>query len=1159
MKKQKENTSQVRNSAVNQTTKKQGRPLKEVVPSNNTKYLRENVPINIPNTKISEGRDYYPYAQPFEIFPEWNEEEAQALSRECISNQLLNQNSNILLSNTSITDVLEYSDSYHSEIEKNLPHSLLHYCNYNVRWLRPREYVKNFLLDKEIKMSYPKKNYVRMRVDIKDTYDIFKRALASENEDYELNIDTLLADDEESRKKNIYKEFYRIIDRPLELRVVDSKDRQETDEEYKNRRDLEILERNRQEAMIKSSKKVKLVDSKKTAITGHKVINEKNLANNNPQLQSIIGYNEERLTIKVACPSNITISESFRDPIKVMSNSNIPTKMMFYNFGKWVGSILQTILDLNIYDAYTNKPIWYNIYPQKDNIPIYNPSGKYMIKLYLMGKPRKIEIDDRIPCNQDDEYILPMSASIEELWPALFTKALIKLNMYKMKYPNYVTDEIGDCSIIYNLTGYIGQTVDLENQAEEDIKFLKSLQEMLSDEIYCEKKKFLISYKKSSPPKEEENGNDERLSCGEEGDQNKLLIKRSIKAGSNKADRRKSVRQLTNILFDEKFDRSSQRRLSYNNVFLKNMFHVGVQSSNRRASALNVYNSNIFNKAGNKDQDEPTLLNLPSLQDFQPLTTGNSNLYFDFAYSISDFFDNENFNMNRLNQLDFSDLKQQLKDFQVSIVYKQLNKEDKKKYITSLIELKNKQKEEKIKRLEDLKKEGKKFNLVKIMNESLGNNSLNFYIPYTQEEILMVKKCLLNNWDFPPPSYFDDKYKGVYRPNIIKENNHKKSIDNKNTENNLFTLPNSSSPGNKTTSKFLNREYLPKTKENIIDHNHVTRSTKDRKNLSDSMFGISEEHSTEQKNQGGNGQFYWNKESYMQLIDHNIEQFDYEKDPVIRQNGGVWIYYPEFKSYFNRFIILHNPNKIYKGQIISENPWNDWQNDLFEPNEENEVFVLNKNEHYNIFDNDSSMLILFQPNSEKTFNHYEKIKSYVCFDIIDSDQNVIHNELIMKSFFCTFHSTSLKTNKDYFIITKGASVPFGYFLQIFAESHSVSRMSHNTYLKKKHGFQSFFSKIDHPTLDKNKLYILFRFSVKTPNNFKDLLSVKFYIKYPDKYSKRYFKLVCYENTMTNKKVFNFNEMIKLKQDGNIYYVKSFLCIYYNFLFSLFLALIQHLF
>jgi WD40 repeat protein len=48
-----------------------------------------------------------------------------------------------------------------------------------------------------------------------------------------------------------------------------------------------------------------------------------------------------------------------------------------------------------IWDLNTKKSILYNIYPQKDGIPIYNPKGKYIIKLYLMGKERKVIIDDK--------------------------------------------------------------------------------------------------------------------------------------------------------------------------------------------------------------------------------------------------------------------------------------------------------------------------------------------------------------------------------------------------------------------------------------------------------------------------------------------------------------------------------------------------------------------------------------------------------------------------------------------------------------------------------------------------------------------------------------------------------------------------------------------
>ena len=38
--------------------------------------------------------------------------------------------------------------------------------------------------------------------------------------------------------------------------------------------------------------------------------------------------------------------------------------------------------------------LWQKIYPQEHGVPIYNPKGKYWVKLYHLGKLRKIEIDD---------------------------------------------------------------------------------------------------------------------------------------------------------------------------------------------------------------------------------------------------------------------------------------------------------------------------------------------------------------------------------------------------------------------------------------------------------------------------------------------------------------------------------------------------------------------------------------------------------------------------------------------------------------------------------------------------------------------------------------------------------------------------------------------
>ncbi len=92
---------------------------------------------------------------------------------------------------------------------------------------------------------------------------------------------------------------------------------------------------------------------------------------------------------------------------------------------------------------------------------VYNPNGVYWIKLFHMGKYRKIEIDDRMPCNKNDDLLTPRCESLEEIWPALISKALLKLFSYKYKQHDYFCEEIGDISIMYALTGYIGETIEI--------------------------------------------------------------------------------------------------------------------------------------------------------------------------------------------------------------------------------------------------------------------------------------------------------------------------------------------------------------------------------------------------------------------------------------------------------------------------------------------------------------------------------------------------------------------------------------------------------------------------------------------------------------------------------------------------------------------------
>ena len=94
--------------------------------------------------------------------------------------------------------------------------------------------------------------------------------------------------------------------------------------------------------------------------------------------------------------------------------------------GRWVGSQLQVIKDRDVRDIISGLPLWTKIYPQVDGAPVYNPSGKYWIRLYYMGKERKIEIDDRMPCNIGIP-LLPQSAVPQQLWAMLISKAILKL------------------------------------------------------------------------------------------------------------------------------------------------------------------------------------------------------------------------------------------------------------------------------------------------------------------------------------------------------------------------------------------------------------------------------------------------------------------------------------------------------------------------------------------------------------------------------------------------------------------------------------------------------------------------------------------------------------------------------------------------------------
>ncbi len=333
--------------------------------------------------------------------------------------------------------------------EINLPASLEYYCQSQIKWLRPEQYIREYLVEREVKILNPNKNSIKLRKRIKETFlemnqdklsyhysgdlDENKSTQSNNRKKHHIISSELTLDEKRFRQLN--KEIFKYYDMHIDIKVVPILDNNEPEKE-KSFSDISLNNNN--------------------------IVNDLSINLNNLNNKSTINANrndrnkpEQKTTTNL-----ISLQPHQPQPNKVLLPSDLSLDDKLPNFSKWMSSIMQLIKDLEMFQISSL------IYPQKDGVPVFNPVGRYWVKLFHMGKYRKVEIDDRMPCTKFDEFLFPRCESIEELWPALLTKAICKLYSYKVNKIKFLRDktvpyENSDVSVLYSLTGFVPEHLNL--------------------------------------------------------------------------------------------------------------------------------------------------------------------------------------------------------------------------------------------------------------------------------------------------------------------------------------------------------------------------------------------------------------------------------------------------------------------------------------------------------------------------------------------------------------------------------------------------------------------------------------------------------------------------------------------------------------------------
>ena len=1095
--------------------KKTTKNSQDYIPSSiKQENIRESIPIQFPETVDNiYTMDFLPNI----LFEEWpQDEEIKSFDFTNNGQKYNDPNSNLII----------------------FPYSLRKETYSSMVWLRPKEYMSQKNLIKLIKEKYKNRNYnyIKNKIDLAQNnllnFEVHNNDDPNKNDNVYENKDSISDNDNENK-----------LPENIQESIFSSLENMKTN--IKRRNSINIANIEGQNSYFgKEFYNSKLnEEEKQILIENNNIINEfyivpyeKNNINQQIEKQPIKQQNNHKSNKNHKNTKKNKTIEIIQIIYDKLNPSNLNLGIPLCDYCRWVSSQYQILLDNNINTENNENHFLRKIYPQdKNGVPIYNPSGLYWVKLFHMGKYRKIVIDDKFPVHKETfENFLPQCTSPYELWPLILTKAIIKLYSYKYKCESYERDEVGDCSILYSLTRYIG----IKLPYNKFIKYLTNLQEIKNKQLLNSNKKnknnnneeekvdiiilngknnnhygynLIIGYISSGPYSEEKLPPKKELKKNFYSNEDL-----NIKLNNNNIDPFPFIEKNKNNIFytdktykikDLNINIKSRRSIN----ILKKPFISTPSDDEKLLNKLKKYTvistkkeldpSNKFQKYFDEHRFLTTESIYKSYQKYIIKKTNKihkSGIICDVGYTLLEIFQCGNFNMKRLKPIYFGDMKLDIK-----VKYKQMSPEEKSVYLEQIKELRKNQKKEKDNRINKYIHTGENILFLKFTNKSLFNDNKKLYqidTLYDLKEIEAAKFCIKNNFHFLPDNYFESSF----IPKLIK--------DEETGEINFWTK--------NFYHKLLKKYFKLKIDEKklILEEERKLESLK--KEESKKNRGIYYPFNDENLDDE-----ILNEDFLLNEFEQKSIGFNEDLNKIIENSiPGTWVRFESFIEYFNNFILFKSMDD-FKNLLTIDNVWYNYDKDIYEEKEDSRIIYLTKidnnnsvlNSEYSSDLEENELYIIFEPNNEKNkksvsselpYEINEETKKGNKFNDINFSINIIiyevdtYNKKVseIKSYSMNNYFSILNINlskisekNEYFIYIIGGLCPFGYHLQLLSNIYKIQNYSYTQFLIE---FKNFIEKkinIIHPILPKSQFYLIkaIILEYKNINNKKEDKIVKF--------------------------------------------------------------------